>query len=377
MTAFSLTSILTFEIKHLDSSDIHMLVWDTMRHRTSFLDFFKAIATQGIVLHHLSSYGFIAQFSILALPSFRDGIYNYGRLLVQVFFVISGFLVANKLHKNTLVTEEIFKRYLRLVLPYLGAIFLIVCTSYLIKFNLSLTDLCYKWDWLSNIRSPLQVFSHIFLAHDLLSQENLSTGVWYVAIDFQLFIITMLLVLVYKAFNRSIMLKVLYLLIGISLFCIPKSWDYVGIYFFYSYGIGILLYTLKYKKNISYEMIFITTMFALALFIDFRIRILISYIVALLIFIIIKYKFNSILFYNKLTIFLSKNSYSVFLTHFIIVMLMNFIVSTYISYFIGHTDAIVWILVAAWACSILLGQFFYIYVEKPITRRINKITLKP
>jgi hypothetical protein len=38
-----------------------------------------------------------------------------------------------------------------------------------------------------------QLLAHVLLLHDLLDQEALSAGVWYVAIDFQLFALAILL----------------------------------------------------------------------------------------------------------------------------------------------------------------------------------------
>lgn len=341
-----------------------------MHHRTSFLDFFKAIATQGIVIHHLISYGFIAYFSTLAIPLFRDCVYNYGRLLVQIFFVLGGFLAANKISKNVNVFKEIYKRFLRLASPYWVALFFVVLISLILKYNLS-DDSLENWEWLSNLQSFNQVLSHVFLVHDIFSQENLSTGVWYIAIDFQLFVITMLLSFIYQKYNRDVMLKILYILIFISLFLIPKSLDYLGFYFFYSYGLGILIFSLRHKKNITNDIILITLLFIVSLILDFKIRVFISYFIGLFVFLIVKFRFNSIIFYNKIIIFLSKNSYSVFLTHFIIVMLMNFFINRNIEIFYDNNNYIIFTLFFSWLSAIILGEIFYRYVEKPLMRKIN------
>lgn len=338
-----------------------------MHHRISFLDFFKAIATQGIVFHHLVSYGFIAELMVSQFPLIRELLFSYGRILVQIFFVLGGFLVSSKISNQTHIFKEIIKRYFRLTSPYFIALFLVIITSTFIKFILGHYLEYEDWTWLSNIQSFVQLISHIFLLHDILSQENLSTGVWYVAIDFQLFILSMILVLIFQKFNRSIMMKVLYLMIFISLFLIPKDYDMWGIYFFNSYGLGILLYQIRLKKNFN-DFLIISLLFIFANFYDFRLKIMFSYLFFVCLFIIIKLKLNYSIFYNKFILFLSKNSYSVFLTHFIFVMLANLFVYYFYSFFYSY-NLILFLLFFTWIVSILFGQIFFIYVEKQIIKK--------
>ena len=48
-------------------------------------------------------------------------------------------------------------------------------------------------DSIPGATGPLHLLAHAFLLQDLLDQEALSAGVWYVAIDFQLFAVTVIL----------------------------------------------------------------------------------------------------------------------------------------------------------------------------------------
>jgi len=99
------------------------------------IDAFRVIATQLVVLNHLAAYGPLPLAAREIIPGAIDWFYNYGRLAVQVFLVISGFLAARSvstigdgLRASPFVL--IWKRYLRLAIPYVAAIVLaITCAA--------------------------------------------------------------------------------------------------------------------------------------------------------------------------------------------------------------------------------------------------------
>jgi peptidoglycan/LPS O-acetylase OafA/YrhL len=111
---------------------------------------------------------------------------------VQVFLVIAGFLAAASLAPDgTLRVERpvarILQRYGRLVMPYLAALTVCVLVAAVVR------------PWLDEEVVPAsptlgQLVAHGLLLQDLLGYESLSTGVWYVAIDFQLFALALVLV---------------------------------------------------------------------------------------------------------------------------------------------------------------------------------------
>jgi hypothetical protein len=82
---------------------------------------------------------------------------------------------------------RILQRYGRLVMPYLAALTVCVLVAALVR------------PWLDEEVVPAsptlgQLIAHGLLLQDLLGYESLSTGVWYVAIDFQLFVLALALV---------------------------------------------------------------------------------------------------------------------------------------------------------------------------------------
>ena len=58
------------------------------------IDTLKAGASQLIVLHHLAAYGPISDALETSAPVLVDWLFDYGRMAVQVFLVIGGYLAA-------------------------------------------------------------------------------------------------------------------------------------------------------------------------------------------------------------------------------------------------------------------------------------------
>lgn len=65
--------------------------------RLPHVDVLKALAAQVIVLHHLVSYGPIARAAHALLPQLAGALQQYGRMAVQVFLVVAGYLSARGL----------------------------------------------------------------------------------------------------------------------------------------------------------------------------------------------------------------------------------------------------------------------------------------
>ena len=191
--------------------------------RMPLIDALKAIAAVLILLHHFSSYGPLAAAARDAFPATVGWLFDYGRMAVQVFLVIAGFLAARGLSAQgqALAVSPlplIWKRYLRLVVPYLAAIGLAIAAAAIAA------------HWMDDEAIPdrasfKQWLAHALLLQSLLGFDSLSAGVWYIAIDFQLFVL-MALLLWAGHFNRLAPAVVL-AVAGASLFWYTRdaSWD--------------------------------------------------------------------------------------------------------------------------------------------------------
>ena len=150
----------------------------------------KGLACALIVGHHLARYGPLPAGASTLAPGLFEWLAQDGRLAVQVFLVIAGFLAAGSLAPDGVLRIDrpllrVFQRYGRLAMPYLAALCVSVLAAALVR------------PWLIDEAVPpppgmAQLLAHGLLLQDLLGYEALSTGVWYVAIDFQLFVLALL-----------------------------------------------------------------------------------------------------------------------------------------------------------------------------------------
>jgi peptidoglycan/LPS O-acetylase OafA/YrhL len=212
------------------------------------IDALKVLAAQIIVLHHCASYGDLASAVKELLPGVGSFLFEYGRYAVQIFLVMAGYLAAQTAekafaighaHSNRfgapLVLQLAMRRYLRLVGPFVVALLITMLCATLAR----------QWSAEEYIGQPetiAQFLAHLFLLQGVLGYESISAGVWYVAIDWQLFTA---LAVVYAVFQRPVMrIGVMAILIVASLLYFNRYANYENsfIYFIGSYGLGILAY---------------------------------------------------------------------------------------------------------------------------------------
>lgn len=339
------------------------------------INLLKAVAAQLIVLHHLAFYGPMADHARVLAPALFDWLADDARIAVQVFLVIGGFLAAKSLSPNGLPGIEhplrtIYRRYLKLAPPFLVAMLLAIGAS-------ALASLWMTHPSISAPPSFAQFSAHALLLHDVLGYEALSAGAWYVAIDFQLYALMTLLLWVGGRFAAGrflgwVMPVVVVVVVSGSLFFFNResSWNISALYFFGSYGLGALAWWASDTKRPSQAvtillgMMLIPTLVALAA--DFRVRIALALIVACFLFVFGRSTLSGTR--SRVVSFLqsaANTSYSVFLVHFPICLVMN---AAFV-YFIDLQPGMQAIGVgAAWATSMLAGAFFHRWVERPLGR---------
>jgi peptidoglycan/LPS O-acetylase OafA/YrhL len=343
----------------------------SFRSRILLIDLLKASAAQFIVLHHLAWFGPLSINAAGLGAAVAEAIAwfaNFGRYAVAVFFVTGGFLAGLSLpHSGLQATDTplclIRERYFRLALPFAVALLLAAACNLLAR----------SWlppDLAGHTPTILQYLAHLLMLQGFLNVESLSAGVWYVAIDFQLYVLFVLLLwlgqrLVRRTAKADFYAALPVLLIALaSLFYFNRDarWDDTAFYFFGAYALGIGSgWAVKMEK--SARMLWLIGIAGgLALLLDFRPRIALALVTALLLGcsrLHIKPREMRVLHYFGST------SYALFLVHFPVFLL----VTALFQYQSWTGPAIsAFGLLIAWLASILVADVFHRGVELPFAR---------
>lgn len=339
--------------------------------RLPLIDLLKALAAQLVLLHHLVSYGPVAAAFEAEFPGISAWLFNQARMAVLVFLVIGGFLSGRALlsPEKALppIAEALTNRYLRLALPFVAAL------------TLSCLGAWFARSWLQDEFIPSapglgQILAHLFLLHSLLGYEALSTGVWYVAIDFQLFALGLLLVHLANqgAGSAQRQTRAVALIAGLtlaSLFYFNRDdyWDNLAVYFFGAYGLGMLSYHITQARRIWPWVCLMIIAVTLALGLDYRARILLALLTALLLIAASRPWATSWLsaLDHPWINHLGRTSYSLFLVHFSLILVGNALFAQIAP---EHALKGTLALLLIWASSLLAAEPFYYWVEEKASR---------
>ena len=223
------------------------------------IDAIKATGCLLIVLHHMAFYGPMSDVVAIAWPALVRWLYDHGRLAVQFFLVCAGFLTAGSLARSeSLSPSEALKlawqRSLRLALPLLAALSFTVLVTEWVRPGFEHASLSAPPDW-------GQALAHIVLLQHVLDLEALSAGIWYVAIDFQLYAMVLLSLMLVKVFRSAQTVhsdQALRWGMWVGLTCASLWWwnlqtglDDHGVYFFGSYGLGLLAWEVRRRISLD------------------------------------------------------------------------------------------------------------------------------
>ncbi len=330
-----------------------------MLERSVTVDVLKVVAAQLIVWHHFSAYGPMSDTMTLVWPQLMDWLYRYGRLAVQVFLVVGGYLAAQSVMNKPMTRPltAIVKRYLRLVPFYLLALALISLAVAMSRHTIHAS-------WLPSEPTVWQFLAHGLLMHDLLGFEALSSGAWYVAIDFQLYALLMALCHLFYTENYQ------RLSVAIALLCCASMWqfnrveglDIWALYFFAAYGLGVLA---AWAKRSAFEtrVFWLTALLAVgALWMEYRSRLSLALVTAVWLVIKPKRKVQWTPI-KRILHRLSNSAYVLFLTHFGVIVLFSDMWNK--SHFYDPYMAF-GLTIFAWLCCVGLGLFMHEKAEVPM-----------
>lgn len=337
------------------------------------INLLKAVAAQLIVLHHLAFYGPMADHARPLAPDLFDWLAGDARIAVQIFLVIGGFLAAKSLSPQGLGTQRnplgtMWRRYVKLAPPFIVATLLAAAAS-------AIASAWMTHESISSAPSVTQLAAHILLLHSVLGYESLSAGAWYVAIDFQLYAGAALLLWLCGrlsgGLNRPWLAPVVMTVVVVSsLFYFNRDadWDVWAPYFFGSYGLGMLAWWAGDPARKPRAVVLLFLMMAVptlaALTLDFRSRIAVALSVACVLMLLGRVRVRPGTGWAAAN-WLGKNSYSIFLVHFPVCLVVN---AAFTRFLPAEPEWQAIGTVLAWATSLTAGSAFFRWVEAPLGR---------
>ena len=339
--------------------------------RWAHVDALKAVACQLIVLHHLAFYGPMSDTAAELAPELIGWLSQHARVAVQVFLVLGGFLAARSLAPQARLKagaapwDLLGDRYARLALPYAAMLLISIAASAVAR----------EWMDHPSISDPPrlgQLLAHLLLLHDLLGVEALSAGVWYVAIDFQLYALLLALLVLARWLEQgggqprrlAPALVVLGVAASLLYFNLDADWDVAAPYFFGAYGLGVLAGWWTAPRLRLVPLAALALLVGVALLIEFRLRIAVAAAVALLLA-LLQWRPQWVPRADgplgRLTAAISRSSYGVFLVHFPVCLVVNaafteFVPAEPVPQALG--------MLVAWGASMVAGALFHRHVEQ-------------
>jgi peptidoglycan/LPS O-acetylase OafA/YrhL len=327
------------------------------------------------VWHHLALYGPLSEAFSQVTPELTKWLYDYARMAVQVFLVVSGYLAARSLGQDVLsmqgLPRTLWQRYERLVLPFMAALLVTVLISSIARPHL-------EGDLVPAAPTLAQWLAHASLLHSVLGVDAMSAGVWYVAIDFQLF--ALLALLIWLAQGRRwlrVLLVAAMAIASLTWFNMDADYDIWALYFFGAYGMGALAWWAGLRSRhggYALALYFFTLVAGLgSLALEFRERIALAMGVSS---VLLAFGSRQLRLPRRVAGWLrhlSNSSYAVFLMHFSVLLLANAVWS---ALNLDNSDWALAFAVGAWALSLLAGHTFHIQVEQRLARwRAGPVTM--
>ena len=336
--------------------------------RLPVIDALKVVAAQAIVLHHFALYGPMSTYARPLAPHLIDALAEHARLAVQIFLVIGGFLAARSLAPDgkpadIRLMKSLSRRWLRLGCPYWVALLLALLAGAIAR------------HWASLPHTPAapslgELLANALMLQDVVGVPALSAGLWYVAIDLQLFALMLILMwsLRQMALEAYATLAVtLSAAASLFLFNTDPTWDAWGLYFFGAYGLGALAWWGAASQGTSARrwvyLALIAGLTTLSLITLWRSRIALAGFTACVLALCSGPA--SARYARRLPhalAWLSDRSYALFLVHYPVCLLFNAAAQRWLP----HTPGIQAVaLLAAWAASMLASHALYTRVERP------------
>lgn len=286
-----------------------------------------------------------------------NSIFQFGKYGVELFFVISGFVVCYSLLKGgySIRNFGVFlkKRIIRIEPPFLVILVLTIIYKFArVKFHLGA----------SNLETPTlrQVFSHLGYLVPVMNEKWLSIVFWTLGVEFQFYIIFSLLfgILIGNLFGR---ISVVLALLGISILTVNEDYFFHWTSIFLS---GIYLALFKMRRITRAEFFISVIVFLSFVFWYLGWKVLVFSIIPVLLI------YWEPVLRSVILAFLGKISYSIYLSHTLIIFP---IISLGIRWIPGIFGKIL-VGTVAFSATIIFSYYLFKFIEEPSKRIAGRLT---
>lgn len=329
-----------------------------MKEHIKILDFLRGIAALAVVLFHFGS-------SVLytVRDNYFSPILEYGTYGVQVFFVISGFVIPfsmyNSNYKITHYFKSLTKRIVRINPPYYVAILLsfVLYYSAILIVNRPIEGM----NWPGT--SFLAILGNLTFTSTFLKTGWYNPVFWTLALEFQFYILIGLLLPLIVRLNKIIVVILITLLLTLNFFGIPFFFSVASFFVF-----GIILFLNKEKIFNRNLILLLSIITAVCCYLQNELA---PFLFGIGTFLVV---LSGINISFKATTFLGRISYSLYITHWAIGLMFEIVLKRILPIHQYEMGKILMILIYT-AIAIAFATLFYNYVEKPFIRYSKKIKM--
>lgn len=341
----------------------------------TWINLFKALASQLILWHHMALYGPMCDVAHELAPALLDALNEHAKLVVQVFLVTGGFLAAGSLWPVPGVQARVgwrdvpgsvWRRYQRLAKPYLLAMLAVIVAAWLARGLI-------EHPTIPAAPEPSQLAAHIVMAQDVLGIESLSAGFWYVAIDFQLYALLVVLAAALRGLPgtegrrsvTSVAIVVALVLVSLLWWNLDSSLDAYAPYFVGAYGLGVLArWARGLRAQRAPAALGLLLIVGVALTVEWRSRIALAGATALLLCLVPEpaaVRSGLVRVAQSVLAFFAQISYPVFLFHYAVILIAGAVVY---NQWPDSPGANALGMVFAWLASLVVGTLIHRAIER-------------
>jgi peptidoglycan/LPS O-acetylase OafA/YrhL len=161
--------------------------------RSTFIDALRGVAAFSVACYHITRYGPLPKPAREVIPTLLQGWFDHGWIGVQVFFVISGFVIAYSVRSARVtpgyVANYALRRSIRLDPPYWTTILFVLVLHAILHLHLGFDS---PLDIPSKLEPALSwrlLGAHVLYLQNILGYDNMSAGFWTLCIEVQFYLL--------------------------------------------------------------------------------------------------------------------------------------------------------------------------------------------